>query len=387
MNNRPNKSTCLLLWQTGFAALIALVCFACGGQSPTAVSGAGDTLQLKYAERITIVKHKDYTEVKLADPWATGKTLHTYLLVSSERPLPAQLPEGSVVRIPLKRCVVATSVHCALVDELGKAETISGVCEPQYIHLPFVTAGCKAGRIIDCGSGMAPTVEKIIDLQPDAMFLSPFQNSGGYGRIDELQIPIIETADYMETSALGRAEWVKFYGLLFGVEQRADSLFDAVEKNYLALKEQAQRQQKATSKKVIIDKLTGSVWYVPAGESTLGKMLTDAGITYPWAADTHSGSLALPFERVFESAGDADIWLFRYNSPTAISYAALQTEHEGYTQIKAFRTRNAYGCNTRTSSFYEETPFHPDRLLRDFITISHPALQLGAPRYFIKLEK
>ena len=45
----------------------------------------------------------------------------------------------------------------------------------------------------------------------------------------ELDIPIIECADYMETSALGRAEWMRFYGLLFGVAPQADSLFAEVD--------------------------------------------------------------------------------------------------------------------------------------------------------------
>ena len=77
---------------------------------------------------------------------------------------------------------------------------------------------------------------KIIDLHPDAIMLSPFENSGGYGRVEKLNIPIIECADYMETSALGRAEWMRFYGLLFGQAQKADSLFAEVEKNYNELK-------------------------------------------------------------------------------------------------------------------------------------------------------
>ena len=79
---------------------------------------------------------------------------------------------------------------------------------------------------------MNPDMERIIDLHPDAILLSPFENSGGYGRIEKLNIPIIECADYMETSALGRAEWMRFYGLLFGAAPQADSLFAEVDSCY-----------------------------------------------------------------------------------------------------------------------------------------------------------
>ena len=66
-------------------------------------------------------------------------------------------------------------------------------------------------------------IERIISLKPEALLVSPFENSGGYGKLDKLHIPIIEAADYMETSPLGRAEWMKFYGMLF--DKNADSLF------------------------------------------------------------------------------------------------------------------------------------------------------------------
>lgn len=52
--------------------------------------------------------------------------------------------------------------------------------------------------------------------------------------------------DYMETSALGRAEWVRFYGLLFGKEAEADSLFAGVEEAYLSLRNQSERHNTET---------------------------------------------------------------------------------------------------------------------------------------------
>ena len=162
--------------------------------------------------------------------------LHTYVLVDKEKSLPADLPEGTLVRTPLSKAVVYSSVHCGLLDQIGALESIGGVCDLKYIKLPEVQDGCRTGSIADVGNGMNPDMEKIIDLHPDAIMLSPFENSGGYGRVEKLDIPIIECADYMETSALGRAEWMRFYGLLFGEAQKADSLFAEVEKNYNELK-------------------------------------------------------------------------------------------------------------------------------------------------------
>ncbi len=367
--------------------ILSVAILSCqGGASPTNGREDGDTLPLRHARRIQIVRHSDFTQVSLSDPWNSGKTLHTYLLVPSGQDLPEKMPEGTVVRIPLKRSVISTSVHCGLVVNLGCRKSIAGVCDPQYIHHPWITSQVADRKIADCGSGLSPTVEKIIDLEPDAIFLSPFQNSGGYGQVEHLGIPIIETADYMETSALGRAEWMKFYGLLFGVEAKADSLFTAIEKEYNELTAIAAADSGRLS--VLMDKQTGSVWYVPGGHSTIGRMIGEASALYPWSDNEDSGSLQLPFESVLNKGAGCDVWLFRYNSPHPITYKELLSENQGYEQFKSFNMRKAYGCNTATTTFYEDTPFHPALLLRDIVIITHPEIKgLGETKYFRPVER
>lgn len=374
-------------------AVVLTLAIGTGCRGVMVSNAVGDTLQMKYAERIKIVECDGYSVVTLADPWNVGKTLHAYLLVPSDGKtisddsLKALHPGATIVHTPLRNVVIATSVHCALTDELGAADAVGGVCDLQYINLPWVKEGVKNKKIRDCGSALSPTIESIIDLSPDAIFLSPFQNSGGYGRVSELNIPIIETADYMETSPLGRAEWMRFYGMLFGKEQNADSLFAEVEKVYDGLKKEGEHANAEGKKRnILMDKLTGSVWYVPGGKSTIGKMISDAGIGYAWSTDKSSGSLSLPFEAVLEAAMDADIWLFRYNGAHDITMNELLSEKAGYNQFRAFREGNVYGCNTANNTFYEDTPFHPERLLRDFIIIAHPERNLGEPKYFVKVK-
>ena len=213
-----------------------LLLSACGGGSKTSsLQAEGDTVRMKYSSLLQIVKHADYTVVTIRNPWDTLKVLHTYLLADREKPLPEHLPEGTVVRTPLQKSVIYSSVHCSLWSELDELKGIGGVCGLEYIKLPQIQEGCRNGSIVNVGNSMNPDIERIIDLRPDAILLSPFENSGGYGRVGKLNIPIIECADYMETSALGRAEWMRLYGLLLGKEAQADSLFAGIEKEYLTL--------------------------------------------------------------------------------------------------------------------------------------------------------
>ena len=223
-----------------------------------------------------------------------------------------------------------------------------------------------------------------MDVKPDVILLSPFENSGGYGKVEDLDIPLVECAEYMERSPLGRAEWMKFYGMLFGEEARADSLFAVVDSSYHALCSLA--REAGVGRSVLIDKIVGSVWYVPGGHSTIGRMVQDAGGRYPWNADEHRGSLSLPFETVLERAGDADVWMYRYNSDHDMNRQELLSEHRGYDQLKAFRQGEIYACNVEKSLFYEESPFRPDFLLSDFIQILHPDITNLPPlRYYKKL--
>ena len=375
---------------------------SCGGRQTTASQEAGDTVAFKYATQLSIVRHKDYTEVVVKNPWKEGKILHSYLLVpDSIDPQDISLTSyhspltSTIVRTPLRRSVMFTTVHCAMLMSFGCEQSIAGVADLKYIKIPWIHEQVKAGRITDVGEGMSPVVEKIIDQRPDALFLSPFENSGGYGRLEEIGIPIIECAEYMEPSPLARAEWLRFYGMLFGCEARADSLFAVVDSSYNALKAlagnhkvQSSKFKAQSSSTVLLDKVTGSVWYVPGGRSTIGQMIQDAGGDYPWADDDHSGSVSLPFEAVLEKAGEADVWLFRYSSDHDITPAELLSEHHGYDQFKAFRSGEIYGCDVERSLFYEESPFRPDWLLGDYIHILHPDIPNLPPlRYYKKVKK
>ncbi len=358
-----------------------LLLSACGGGSKTSsLQAEGDTVRMKYSSLLQIVKHADYTVVTIRNPWDTLKVLHTYLLADREKPLPEHLPEGTIVRTPLQKSVIYSSVHCSLWSELDELKGIGGVCGLEYIKLPQIQEGCRNGSIVNVGNSMNPDIERIIDLRPDAILLSPFENSGGYGRVGKLNIPIIECADYMETSALGRAEWMRLYGLLLGKEAQADSLFAGIEKEYLTLTQQV-KSQNLKRPTVISEMKNSSAWYIPGGNSTMGRLFQDAGADYVFAYLSNNGSVPLAFETVFDRGGNADIWLIKYNQPQDKTYSELERDYAPYARFKAFQDRKVYGCNTNHVPFYEESPFHPELLLKDLIKIFHPEL---LPDYDLK---
>ena len=458
-------------------ATVALLMAACqGGKTAAADAEAGDTLEMKYAKLLTIVKHGDgeeasdeaegidyqYAEAIIANPWKAGTMLHRYILIPKGEEgdktvamLARRRSTGArcttdTVRTPVERSAVFIAPHCQLMYELGCQQAIRGVCDLNYINIPDVrkraasagkaSAGnafagkafagkASAGNassenasaqnsIVDCGSSMAPDIERIIALKPEAILVSPFENSGGYGKLDKLHIPLIEAADYMESSPLGRAEWMKFYGMLFGkdknisttaagkaseaaagkaseataveaseatlpasCELRADSLFAQIEKEYLNLKAEAGKLPKGLS--ILTERKTGGVWYVPGGQSTIGILLKDANARYIFSDDKHSGSLPMSPEQILAKGSQVDVWAFKYFGGAPLSQVQLLQEYDGYKALAAFNRGNIYQVDTSTVPYFELTSFHPELLLREFIILAHGE-RFGKLRFYKK---
>lgn len=396
-------------------ATAALLMAACqGGKTAAADAEAGDTLEMKYAKLLTIVKHGDgeessdaaedidyqYAEAIIANPWKAGTMLHRYILIPKGKEgdktvamLARRRSTGArcttdTVRTPLESNLVFTAPHCQLLTELGCQNAITGVCDKDYINIPDIKSRAQADAkvahpIMDCGSSMQPDIERIIALHPEALLISPFENSGGYGKLDKLRIPVIETADYMETSPLGRAEWIKLYGLLLG-SSKADSLFSAIEKEYLQLKAEAAKLPLGLS--ILTERKTGNVWYVPGGKSTMGILLRDAHARYIFADDTHSGSLSMSPEQIIAKGNQVDVWAFKYFGGNALTKQNLLAEYQGYQALKAFQTGTVYETDTSCEPYFELTSFHPEILLREFIILSHPEAgdKFGKLRFYKK---
>lgn len=359
---------------------------SCSGGRSSAAVGQGDTLRMEHSGLLTIVDCDGYTTVDVANPWRKGSTLHRYVLVGKDASVDInELPEGTVVRIPLRRSIAFSSVHAVLLRSMGCEESLAGIADVMYLTDSVLTERLNQKLIADVGMSANPDIESVIDLSPDALLVSPFENSGGYGKLEQMGIPLIECADYMETSPLGRAEWMRFYGILYGARERADSLFNATAQRYNSLKAKAAASKARPT--VLMDKMTGNTWYVPGGHSTIGCMLADAATNYVFASDTTSGSLALAFETVIDRCADADLWLFRHSSAAPMNYATLLSEHQGYEQMRPFREKKCFACNVMTSHFFDETTFRPDLLLADIIAIAHPDISHSYTlRYFTPMR-
>ena len=369
-----------LLILLGFAFWM-VACTPSGKQTSSKEALSSDRIQ--YAQGFTVQRFDTYTMVEVRDPWDSTRLLQRYLLVDRTKSVPGGLPKGTIVKVPVKDIVVYTSVHAAIIDQLHEINKVIGVCEPRYMDTPAIQEGIQAGRIADLGEATSPNIEKMIEIGAELVIASPFQNSS-YGPVEKIGIPIIEGADYMEAFPLGRTEWIRFYGLLFGKEEMADSIFKETEQAYLSLKNLTVNIDKRPT--VLSEKKFGSSWYIPAGDSYMAHLFEDAGADYMFKDLPGAGSTPLAFETVFDKAIHADIWLVKYNQSSEMTYNDLRSEYTPYENFDAFKKQRIYTCNTGIVPYYEEFPLHPEYLLKYLIWIFHPELVPGySPRYFSKM--
>ena len=334
----------------------------CKGNRAESSQVTGDTLMLRHARNLTIVEFENRIEVTMRNPWDTTNVLGQYVLTE-----------------PLRNAAVFSSVHCALLHELGADEAVGGICDFEFFNLPYYKQAVGNGRIANLGNSMQPSLEKIIDLNPDALLPSPFENSGGLGRIERLGIPIIWCADYMENTPLGRAEWIRLYGRLFGCAEKADSIFESVETRYQELCAKARNTK--IKPRLLPEMPWSGQWTLPGSGSSSTKLYQDAGADYLFANLEGAGGIPLSTEKVVDKAVEADVWIIKHHGP--LDREQMNADTPLLSNIKA----QIWWCDTSKTLIYEETPFHPERLLENLISILHPELGIRSNyEYFRPLE-
>ncbi|MDE6397401.1 MAG: ABC transporter substrate-binding protein, partial [Muribaculaceae bacterium] len=311
------------------------------------------------------------------DPWSKDAPAKIYLFVdstASESDIP-DIPGAVTINVPLQSALVYSSVHASAFDELGTPETVTGVADGNYFTFGPFPEAIRNGKIKDIGNSMSPSLEAIVELSPDAALVSPYQNAG-HGVLDNTGVPIIEMADYMEPTPLGRAEWILVIGAATGRLDRASEIYNRVVEQYEATK--ASVANTPDRPVVITDLPAFGTWYQPGGQSYAATLIRDAGGLTVTENDSSTGSLQLDEAAAFDLAADADIWLVKTDHP--VTPSEIASSGVLASKVKAFRDNNVWAANTSIVPYFDDVTFHPERILRDYAAIFTG--QTDSLRYF-----
>jgi iron complex transport system substrate-binding protein len=344
--------------------------------------------EVRYAKGFSIQNYDGYTVVKVKNPWPKATKTYTYILKEKNGIVPDSLKQNLIIPVPIKTIVVTSTTHIPSLELLDEVNTLIGFPHCDYISSEKVRARIDAGNIKELGNNQDLNTEVLLDMQPNVIIGYGIDNKNP--TLDNLQksgLKVMLNGDWNEENALGKAEWIKFFGALYGKQKQATALFTKIEKDFLKTIRIAKMAK--TTPSILAGDMFEDRWYLPRGTSWGSLLLKQANGNYLWQETSGTGSLSLSFETVFEKANSADVWI---TSGQFSSLKEMTNANPHYAEFNAFKNKNVYSFSGKKGKtggilYYELAPNRPDLVLKDLVIILHPELLPSyEPFFFEKLK-
>lgn len=345
-----------------------------------------DEVHARYAEGFSVRYFDEYKLINIFNAFTNQSDTLRYLLVPQGGDRPEGYPNAQVIEVPIQQIIVTGVTHVAFLDMVDALDVIQGIVGAKYVYNSKVRQQLKTDKI----TAFAPNtfgMEKIIAMDPDLVMIAGGQvaNFNDYRLLMEVGIPVFVNADWLETTPLGRAEWIKVMAALLNKESLANKRFGKVAQQYNKLKTIVNENISMEEKPLIINNLPyKSAWFVSGGGSYKAQLFEDAGAAYPWYNSDETGGLKLDFEAVYAKGLKADIWL---NPGRAQSIQEIIAKDARFKDFKSVKTGQVYNkikriTSTGANDYWETGVVRPDLVLHDLINIFHPGLLKSDSLYF-----
>ncbi|MBP8958994.1 MAG: ABC transporter substrate-binding protein [Bacteroidales bacterium] len=344
--------------------------------------------KIKYASHITIEESDDFSKLIVIDPWQkTSGTRFEYYLIRNKDNKPDVEDSSMVIYVPVKKIVLMSTTYIPMISALGVAESIKGVSGTNFIYDNEIRKMVSNGLIQDVGYEENLDKERIINIAPDLVITYGVggETASYSSKLREFGIKVLFNADYLEETPLGRAEWIKMFGALFCLQDKADSIFNNIESEYNKLK--LYIDNKIDSRpEVMLGLPWQNVWYISPGNSYLSNLIDDAGGYYIWKGLTANYAVPMGIENVFVKAEHAEYWL---NTGDASSLSQIFAIDRRFAFLPPVIKRNVYNNNKRISpgggnDYWESGTIKPYIILKDIASIIHHELFEGYELFYYK---
>lgn len=321
-------------------------------------------LDLRYATHFS-VSEADFGYVVSLFPNGKEDGCHLYALTRNDT---CRVPEWTTrIHIPVGRVATNSGSVFEFLRLLGGLDGLVATCDAKFVYSDTIRQHIESGAILSLGSSYDINVEQLLLSKPDILLLSDLR--------DDPQTnvcPVVHNFEWKESSALGRAEWIKFLGLLLDKKDLADSIFAGMEQRYEALTELVDTVRYRPT--VFAAGCFGDTWYMTAGQGYMADMYQAAGGDY-LLREMDMPTFTCGTEWLLAHYADADFWMNCH-------LYDLKDIDSRLRDMKSFKQGNVYHFNKRSlpgegysvSDFYESAVAHPDLLLADLISIFHPEI-------------
>ena len=336
----------------------------------------------EFAKGFKISESDHVKLIEIFYPWDSLNASKKFYLIDRNIDPEFVTDDGIIIKTPVKTMVCLSATHLSFADALGLLKNVSGVSSADYVVSQEFQNLVKSGAIREIGISDHFKLEQLIDLNPEIVMVSP-QAGQGFDPLVNAGLTIVPNGDYLESSPLGQAEWIKFMGVLFNKEHEAGLIFDSIKSAYLELKTLAENVEFRPT--VLSGKQYGGFWDLPGGKSFVAEFFNDAGAQYIYAKNPTTGSHTLDFETVYAMGINTDFWRFLVYSTDDFTLESLKNEDVRYSDFKAFRDKKVIVCNTLKKPFYQKGLLEPHIILADLIKIFHPELLPGYQNKYYEL--
>ncbi len=354
-----------------FILLVFVLC-SCGISQKEQAAGVSSN---KYAHGFEIVKEGEITRLTITNPWEQAENvIIDYYLVDKGKEVPDSLEGKSIIFTPVERIICLSTSHIAFLDALGVADKVVGVSGSKYITNEEVVNRIANGEVVDVGYGQNLNYELIVKQTPSLVMVYGIGSevSSVVRKLHDLGVPAILNAEYLESSPLGKAEWIKFVGELFNKSQEAEQFMLEVEEDYNQLKQLVHAIGKKPN--VLVGSPYKDSWWVPGGDSYMANLISDAGGDYVGKDNPSHESYVVSFENALTWAANADVWI---NMGMMASKKEILASDERFKNLVVFNEGRVFNNINRVSAnggndFWESGAIYPNLILKDLIKILYP---------------
>lgn len=352
------QSNFFKFWHIAILLIIILI-NGCSDKNQYEKSTTGNSIH--YAQNIKINSTSIGHKVEIINP-DTKKT-YKYLITSDEK----QILKGyQTIVTPIKGITVLSATHVGMLSKIDAIKNIKGFSNAKYVYNSDLKKQIQSGYTKTFGEEQSVSPEAIIQSNSKLIIHSGFGTQfTKEEQLKKLGILCIPNFEWKETHPLGKAEWIKFFGLLFQKETESNKYFSEVEKAYLKLKDDS---KKYTSKPTVFaGNIFGEYWYTPAGNSFQAQFYLDASANYVYSNRKGVGSLAISLEQIIKDNRNTDIWL----DPGNCALPEIVKSHETLVHLKAYKTKSVYDYSQNMNKYWELSASEPHHVLSDLIQIFH----------------
>jgi iron complex transport system substrate-binding protein len=284
-----------------------------------------------------------------------------------------------------------SSSHIAMLDAIGEVERVVGVSGMDFISNSYIAA--NRATIGDIGYDNNINYELLLSLEPDLVLLYGINTANSVEqKLRELKIPFAYIGEYVESSPLGKAEWMVAIGEIVGLRETSIDTFNAITTQYNAVASRIKEHLGDTPRpKVMLNTPYRDAWFLPSENSYMVRLIEDAGgDTFSTQGEGNS-SAPIDIEQAILYATQSQLWL---NPSGCNSIAELVTLNPKFADTPPVTSSQIWNNNARQtpmggSDFWESGVVRPDIILQDLASILHPELYAEQPHplYYYKQLK